>query len=395
MGVNMHMWQQQPVKDELQLTPILQTLDKVREHVLVLQGLDNKEALSADAGPHPRAQAAWLTGCRAKKTSGPDIHLGVSLDQIIAKEFAKETQLGSLELTTDLTDLAGECAQEFSCAYNNTIAWRTPTTPLPMESNPTNVFERLFGASGTTDQATRLRQLKSDASILDVVKTRLAGLQRGLGPVDRRKLAEYTDAIRDVERRIQKAGEQASKELPLVEQPGGIPASFEDYIHLMMDLQVLAFQTDMTRVVTFVLIRESNNRSYPEIGVPDSHHPLSHHQHDPEKLARLAKVNAFHVAQLAYLTEKLKATQDGNGSLLDHTLLLYGSGMSDPNMHIPYNVPTLLVAGKEYGIKGNRCLTFPEKTPLANLQVTIAEKMGLSVERFGDSNGDLPGLDGV
>jgi hypothetical protein len=377
------------------MNPILAPLEPLRERMLVVAGLDSKQAFSADAGNHPRAQSSWLTGCRAKKTDGPDIQLGTSLDQIVAKEFARETQLGSLELTLDSADLAGNCAYGFSCAYNNTIAWRTPTTPLPMENNPRNVFERLFGASDSTDPAVRRRQLTMDASILDSVTGEVASFQKGLGPVDRRKVAEYLDAVRDVERRIQKAEEQSTKEMPLVTQPGGIPNSFEEHAKLMFDLQLLAFQTDLTRVFTYVMARESAIRSYPEIGVPDSHHPLSHHQNNPEKLAKLAKIQAFHMRQFAYFLDKLAKTRDGDGSLLDNTLLLYGSGMSDSNMHTPENVPTLVVAGKGFGIHGNRFLKYPEATPLANLQLTLLDKIGLRTDHFGDSTGELSALTGV
>jgi hypothetical protein len=394
MGENMNVWLQAK-PGELQINPIIQALEPFREHTLVLAGLDSKQAFSSDNGQHPRAQSSWLTGCRAKKTDGPDIQLGVSLDQIVAKEYAKETQLGSLELTLDPTDLAGNCAYGFSCAYNNTIAWRTPTTPLPMENNPRNVFERLFGATDTTDPAVRRRLLKTNASILDSITEQVGGFKKGLGPVDQRKLGEYLDAVRDVERRIQKAEEQSNKELPIVAQPVGIPATFEEHAKLMFDLQLLAFQTDLTRVFTYVLVRESSIRSYPEIGVPDSHHPLSHHQNNPDKLARLAKINAFHMKQFAYFVEKLKSTVEGGTSLLDNTMLLYGSGMSDSNLHTPENVPTVVVAGKGYGIRGNRYLQFQGGTPLANLQLTMLDKMGLPVEHFGDSNGELATLTGV
>ncbi len=393
MGMNMNMWSQ--AEGPLAINAILQPLERQRDRVVVVGGLDSKEAISNDQGQHPRAQSAWLSGCRAKKTDGPDIRLGTSLDQIIATETARETQLGSLELTVEPTDLAGSCAYGFSCAYNNTIAWRTPTTPLPMENNPRNVFERLFGASDSTDKAAQARIRRANASVLDSLVAQVGGFTRGLGPSDRRKLGEYLDAVRDAERRIQKAEQQADRELPVMEQPAGIPAVYEDYVRLMLDLQLLALQTDLTRVFTFVLVRESSVRSYPEIGVPDSHHPLSHHQNNAEKLARLARVNLFHVKQFSYLVEKLEATPDGDGSMLDSTMLLYGSGMSDSNLHVPTNVPTLLVAGKRFGIAGNRSLQAPDRTPLANLQLTLLDRFGLPMERFGDSNGELPMLAGV
>ena len=382
MGFNMAQWLQEP--GALEMNPILKPLEPYRDRLLVASGLNNVAAFSVDSGNHPRAQSSWLTGARAKKTNGPDIRLGVSLDQVLASEFEKETQLGSLELTLDPTDLAGNCAYGFSCAYNNTIAWRTATTPLPMENNPRNVFERLFGANDSTDSAVRMRQIRIDGSILDSVTDQVSGFKRGLGPVDRRKLGEYLDAVRDVERRIQKAEEQADRELPLVEQPVGIPATFEEHADLMFDLQLLAFQTDMTRVFTYVMARESSVRSYPEIGVPDSHHPLSHHQNNAEKLTKLGKVNAYHLSRLGYFIDKLQATSDGDGTLFDNTMLLYGSGMSDGNLHVPENVPTLLVSGQGFGIQGNRYLQYPEGTPLADMQLTILEKMGVARDAFGD-----------
>ena len=398
MGMNMPVWMQ-PSEGELQ-SEILRPLEAFRDRAVVVAGLDSKEAISIDAGQHPRAQSSWLSGCRAFKTNGPDIRLGVSLDQILAREFEKETQLGSLELTLDPTDLAGNCAYGFSCAYNNTIAWRTPTTPLPMENNPRNVFERLFGVSDTTDPNVRQRELGLKASIFDSVLEQVGGVRRGLGPVDRRKLAEYLDAVRDIERRIQMAESQAHQELPVVEKPVGIPATFEEHAQLMFDLQLLAFQTDLTRVFTYVMVRESSVRSYPEIGVPDSHHPLSHHQNNPEKLVKQAKLNIFHMQQLASFLEKLQATTEGDHTLFDTTMLLYGSGMSDSNLHVPTNVPTLLVSGERFGIEGNRYLKYPDSgtpssTPLANLQLTIAEKMGVAIDHFGDSDGELTRLSGI
>ena len=394
MGMNMHTWSQ-ATAGELELNLILQPLAAFRDRLVVVSGLDNIQALSnADAGQHPRAQSSWLTGCRAKKTDGPDIHLGISLDQIVAQAFGRDTQLGSLELALEPTEIVGNCAYGFSCAYNNTISWRSPTTPQPMENNPRHVFERLFGASDSTDPAVRRRQLRRHASILDSVTEQVSGLRRGLGPRDHQKLGDYLDAVRDIERRIQKAEEQVDMELPLVEQPVGIPEAFAAHAKLMLDLQLLAFQTDLTRVFTLVIAREGSTRSYPETGVTDSHHPLSHHQNNAGKLERLAKVNAYHVSQLGYFLEQLQATSDGEGTLLDTTMLLYGSGMSDGHMHLPKNVPSLIVAGRHFGMTGNRFVQYPpdDGTPLANLQLTLLEKLGLPVEQFGDSDGMLTGL---
>lgn len=387
-GFDMSNWTQ-PGTGPVKLTSIIAALAAVQDRLLIVQGLDMKPAMSNDNGNHPRAQAAWLTGSRARRTDGPDMYLGVSMDQVVAQEFSKETQLGSIELAMEPTDLAGNCGFGFSCAYNNTLAWRSPTMPLPVEANPRNMFERLFGASETSDPAVRMRQLRMQASMLDHVKEQISGLGRTLGPADRRKLDEYLDSLRDVERRIQKAEHQSSVEMPIVEKPGGIPADFDEHARLMLDLQVLAFQTDLTRVFTLVLARESSVRGYPEIGVADSHHPLSHHQNNPEKLARLAKLNAFHLKQVAYIAGKLQATAEGAGSMLDHTILLAGSGFSDGNLHAPVDVPTAVIAGKGFGLAGNRSLQCPVGTPLANLQLTLLEKLGVPAERFGDSDGKI------
>ncbi len=394
MGMSMPTWLQP--EGPLQMNVILAPMEAHRDNLLVVTGLDSEPAVSVgDNGNHPRAQAAWLTGAHAKKTDGPDIRLGVSMDQILAREYEKDTQLGSLELAMEATDLVGNCAYGFSCAYNNTIAWRTATTPLPMENNPRNVFERLFGASGTTDPKVRGRQLDLDRSILDAVTAQAGAVRKGLGQRDVMKLTEYLDAVRDVERRIQKAEEQVEREMPVVAQPVGIPATFEDHAHLLYDLQALAFQTDLTRVFTLVMARESSTRSYPEIGVPDSHHPLSHHQNIPEKLARLAKLNAFHIKQLGYFIDKLKTTPDGDGTLFDHTMVLYGSGMSDANMHLPRNLPTLIASGKGLGVTGGRVLTAADRTPMANLQLSLLGRFGLDVDAFGDSSGQFAPLAGV
>ena len=393
-GMDMNTWAQPP-DGPLTMNPIVAPLQAVRDRVVVVTGLDSKRANANDGGQHPRAQATWLTGCRAHKTDGPDLRLGISMDQIVAKEFAKDTQLGSLELAMEPVDLAGSCGYGFSCAYQNTISWRTATTPQPVEANPRNVFERLFGASDTTDPTLRLRLLRRQASILDRVAEQIHRLGKGLGVRDRQKVAEYLDAIRDVERRIQKAEEQSGREMPVIDKPAGIPSNYDEHARLLVDLQLLAFQTDLTRVFTIVLARESSVRGFPEIGVPDSHHPLSHHQNDPEKLARVRKLNAFMVQQLGYLTEKMQTVRDGDGSLLDHTLLLLGSGLSDANLHTWVDVPTLVVAGKGFGIAGNRSVHCPAGTPLANLQLTLLEKLGLPMEGFGDSTGELNLIHGV
>lgn len=394
MGMNMRQWTP-AAEGALQLQPIMEPLAPFKDHLLVVSGLDSKEGDGTDSGPHPRCQTSWLTGARAKRTEGADIYAGVSMDQIVAKEFGKETQLGSLELGIESNDLVGVCNIGYSCAYNNTCSWRTPTQPLPMENNPRAVFERLFGASDSTDPQARLADIQKNRSILDSVTQKVSFFQRGLSSGDRARVGEYLEAVRDIERRIQKAEEQVAQELPVVEQPIGIPGKYEEHAKLMFDLMAIAFQSDLTRVSTYMLGREASVRSYPEIGVPDSHHPVSHHANDPEKLAKISKINIFHIQLFAYFLDKLKATPDGEGSLLDHTLLLYGSGMSDSNIHYTRNVPTLVVGGSDtFHIKGGRHLQYREK-PLSNLQLTMLEKLGLPVETFGDSTGELNLLSGV
>jgi hypothetical protein len=394
MGMNMPIWTQ-PKPETLEFNVILKPLEAHKDRVLVVSGLQSREADGIDGGQHPRMQTSWLTGCRAFRTEGVNIHAGTSLDQVIARAWEKDTQLASIEMATESTDLLGTCSLGYSCAYNNTIAWRTPSTPLPMENNPRAVFERLFGVSDSTDATLRLSEIQTDRSVLDAVTQKISRLKSDLGAPDRQKLTEYLDAIRDVERRVHKAEEQVGRELPLVDRPVGIPPTFGDHVQLMFDLQALAFQTDMTRVFTFLMVREASVRSYPEIGVPDSHHPLSHHANDPEKLARQAKLSAFQMKLLANFVDKLASTPEGDGTVLDHTLLFYGSGMSDSNLHLHKNLPTTIVAGKGLDVKGNRHLKAKEDLPLANLQLTLLEKLGLNVEKFGDSEGELNLLTGV
>ena len=346
----MNIWQFTPEVEGagFEFTPVLEPLTSFRDHLLVLTGLSNAVADAREGeggGDHARAQSTWLAGTHAKKTNGPDIRVGTTVDQIVAREFGQETQLASLELSLEAEELVGTCEGGYSCAYTGTIAWRTPTTPLPMEPNPRAVFERLFGATDSTDSRARLASLRRTRSVLDAVTGDLAGLERKLGPGDRAKLTEYVEAVRDIERRIQLAEEQSDRELPVVEQPAGIPSTFEAHAKLMFDLMALAYQTDLTRVSTFLMGRESSVRTYPEIGVPDGHHPVSHHQGLPDQLEKLAKINIFHLQMFAYFLEKLRSTPDGDGSLLDHSTIVYGSGMSDSNIHYHHELPILLTGG--------------------------------------------------
>jgi len=389
MGMNMAHWAP-PSEGPLELTRILQPLEPMKDRLLVLSGLDSRPAEGRDGGIHPRTQTAWNTGVTAFRTEGPGIKAGTSVDQIIAREIGKDTQLPSLELALEPAGLSGNCAFGYSCTYLNTLAWKTPTTPLPMEVNPRAVFERLFGASDSTDPKVRLRDIRSDRSVLDSVLGKINRLQGQIAPSDRVKVGQYLDSVRDVERRIRLAEEQVSRELPEVERPAGVPATFEEHAKLMFDLLALAYQCDLTRVATYLEARELSARTYPEVGCPEPHHPASHHGNNPEKLERLATLNAFHVKLFGYFLEKLAATPDGEGSLLDHTLLLFGSGMSDGNIHLMYDVPTVVVANQDvFGIQTGRHMRSPKGTALTNLQLTLMEKIGVHMEGFGDSNGEL------
>jgi hypothetical protein len=317
------------------------------------------------------------------------------MDQIAARELSKETQLASLELGIESNAMVGNCDGGASCAYTNTIAWRTPTTPLPIENDPRAVFERLFGTTGSTDPEARMERLRRDRSILDAVGGELEGLELILGPGDQIKLDEYLDALRDIERRIQMAEQQSTRELPVVDQPVGVPSDYAEHAKLMMDLLALAYQTDLTRISSFMLAREVSGRAYPEIGVSDSHHPLSHHQDEPAKLERLHKINEYHFQQFAYLVEKLAALPEADGTMLDSTLFLYGTGISDSNTHFHDDLPIALVGGKATGIQGGRYVRYADDTPLANLYMTILDKLGVPVDSFGDSNGHLERLTDV
>ena len=296
-------------------------------------------------GPHPRASTRFLTGVPAKPENGADVLAGVSMDQLAGRVLGRQTQLATLELAIDGRDFAGSCGNGFSCAYTNTIAWADSTTPLPMENDPGMVFERLFGDSGSTDPAIRRARLKKDASLLDSVTERARDLSRELGAGDRRKLGQYLDAVRDVERRIRRTAAQSARELPAVDRPEGIPDTFGEHAGLMFDLLALAWETDLTRVATFMLGRELTGRTYAEIGVADAHHPISHHQRDPEKLAKLTKINQYHVDVFSRFLDRLRSTPDGDGSLLDHSMIVYGAGMADSNAHASDNLPILLAGG--------------------------------------------------
>ena len=399
MGAVMENWTPATEGAGFELSPILQPLAPVRDQLLVLTGLDNQPAVALPgepAGGHGRIGAAFLTGVHAKPTEGVDFRAGVSIDQIAGAELGRETQLASLEVGLESTDLAGACDVGYSCAYVNTLCWRSPTTPLPMENNPRAVFERLFGDSDSTDSTARATRLRRNRSLLDSVQGAVSDRRRELGAGDQVRLTEYLDAIRDVERRIQLAEAQSDRELPLFERPAGsIPESFEEYARIMIDLQILAFESDMTRVITFMIGKELSSRTFPELGVPDQHHPLSHHQNKPESLEKLTRVQVFQAGLLAYYLERLRSTPDGDGSLLDHMTLIYGSGMSNSNLHVPLGLPILVAGGGAGTLRGGRHIRYPEGTPLSNLYQTVLSKLGVPVERIGDSTGMFRELSGV
>ncbi|MDE0831452.1 MAG: DUF1552 domain-containing protein [Vicinamibacterales bacterium] len=395
-GMSMPYWYPKTEGPLDALPPTLRSLDAFKDRVLICGGLDDESAnLVKGGGDHARSAGTFLTCVPYKITSGADVSNAVSMDQIAARELSKETQIASLELGIESNAMLGNCDGGASCAYTNTIAWRTPTTPLPIENDPRAVFERMFGTTGSTDPAARLERMRRDRSILDLVGAELSGLERVVGPGDQVKLEEYLDAVRDIERRITMAEEQNTRELPVVDQPVGVPNDYAEHAKLMMDLLALAYQTDLTRISTFMLAREVSGRAYPEIGVSDSHHPLSHHQDESAKLQRLHQINEYHLQQFAYLVAKLDALPDGDGTMLDSTLFLYGTGISDSNTHFHDDLPIALVGGKNAGVKGGRYIRYAEDTPLANLHVTILEKLGVPVEAFGDSSGRLDRLTGV
>jgi Protein of unknown function (DUF1552) len=368
-------------------TPTLSPIAGFRDRLIVMSGLNCVPTPGRPGGAHAKASSRFLTDV-SPPTSETWLDVGISMDQILAKELGKQTQLASLELAIESSDTAGACDQGFACAYTNTICWRSANTPLPTQNNPRAVFERLFGDTGSTDPKAQLARIRRERSVLDSVTEEVARLRRTLGPGDGAKLSEYLEAIRDVERRIQMAEEQNGRELPLVDHPAGIPPSYEDHVRLMFDLEVLAYQCDLTRVITMMLGREFSGVTYPQIGVPDAHHPISHHQNEAEKVARVAKINAYHVKLFAYLLEKLRATPDGDGSLLDHMIMMYGAGMADSNAHSPYNIPIVLAGGGAGQLKGGRHLRFKD-TPLANLHLTLLDRFDVPWDRLGDSTGRL------
>ena len=384
-GMAMEYWTPKGEGSHFELSPILEPLAPFRDRILVLSGLKANWNYI-----HAGASGSFLTGTMRGGRNEVEIVADVSMDQLLARHFARDTQVASLELSMDAPANAGACTGNLSCVYTHTLSWRSATQPLPMEHNPRAVFEKLFGDSGSTETAARVARLRQHKSILDSVSEKLSRLKSDLGPQDQVKLDEYTESVRDVERRIEKAEEQRDLDLPVLEQPQGVPPVFADHLALMFDLQVLAFQSDLTRVISFMLSKEQSARPYPQIGVPEAHHPLSHHGDIPELVAHMSKINRYHAELFARQVKRLSATADGDGSLLDHTTILYGSGISNSNRHAGDNLPLLLVGGGAGTLRGGRHLTYDKQPSMANLLVTLMDKLGVPVERLGGSTGPLP-----
>jgi hypothetical protein len=385
MGMNRTAWIPAAEGKVTELSPSLAPLMPFMDQVTVITNTELKD-MAYPTGNHAASNAIFLSNVRPKRTEGSDYELATTVDQIAAKQLGKETAIPSLELCTDLIAQVGNCDNGLACAYQNNLSWTGPTSPLPAEADPRVVFERLFGDGGTAKD--RIAEMRKNRSILDWVTEDMARLQRKVGAADRTKIDQYMDSIREVERRIQNAEKKGLESpLPQLDRPTSVPENWEEHVKLMYDLQVLALQADLTRVITFQMAREASTRTYPQIGVPEAHHPVSHHVNDAEKLAKLAKINAYHVSLFAYLVGRLKATPDGDGTLLDHTSYLLGSGMGNPDVHDHTNLPAVVAGGK-----GGRHIRYANPKPLANVHLTLLERVGVHQEKFADSDGRIEEL---
>ena len=371
-----------------ELSPILKPLQPVKDQVTVITNL---RLPNAYPGTHDTSNSAFLSAAVSKHTESSDYYLGTTVDQIAAKQLGRATQLASLQIAMDLNPLAGVCNNGYSCVYQNCLSWSSPTTPLPSEAHPRVVFERLFGEGGNADA--RRAALRNRESLLDAFTKDIARFKQRVGVPDRVRLDQYLDSVRQVEREIQRAEQSvAENKTPDLDRPVGVPAAFADHAKLMFDLQILAFQADITRVITFQLTREQSNRTYPEIGVSDPHHPTSHHGNDPYKVAQIAKINTFHVSLFSEFLQRMKATPDGDGSLLDHSIYLYGSGMGNPSLHDHENLPILVAGGAATGLKGGRHIRYEKGTNLSNLHLTLLDRVGIRLDSFVDSTGKIEDL---
>lgn len=397
-GIVMEDWTPKVLGKDFECTRILKPLQAFRDDFFVLSGLAdyNGNALGDGPGDHGRAGASFLTGVHCKKTAGADIQGGVSADQIAAQAIGSATRFASLELGCEDSRTVGNCDSGYSCAYTNSISWRTPTTPMPPEVNPRMVFERLFGTVDLSlDSATRARRARYRKSILDTVQADTRQLVATLGPKDKRKIDEYLYAIREIEQRIEAAEKENREITPSIEKPAGIPTTFNQYAKLMSDLQVIAFQSDLTRVTTMVVAREGSMRVYPEINIADPHHPLTHHRNNPDWIEKVKQINCFHTELFAYFLQKLKSTPDGDGTLLDHSMIVYGAALGDGNRHTHEDLPILLVGRGDGSLKPGRHLKYPYKTPITNLYLTLLDRMGVHPEKIGDSTGKVEHLSGI
>ncbi len=374
-------WTPKTEGENFEFSTILKPLEPYRKSLTVVSELCDP------VDGHAVTVAAWLSGSIPKRTVAEDVHAGTTIDQVIAKRIGLDTVFPSLELATeDFTGYIGGCDPAYACAYMNTLAWKTPTEPLPMEINPRVVFERLFGRPGTAAQ--RAAQMRTDASVLDSLQDEVSDLESGLGPKDRSRLKDYLENVREIEQRIQRAEKQSASSVTVPSAPIGVPESFEEHVALQFDLLALAYEADLTRVFTFMMTRDVSQRVYPQIGITEPHHSMSHHGGDQAKIANLIKLNTYHVELFGKFLKKLSATPDGDGSLLDHSMILYGSGMSESNSHSRLDVPTLLCGGTT-AMKGNRHIKMPKDTPLANLMVSIGQKYGMEMDKFGISTGEV------
>jgi hypothetical protein len=376
LGERPGFWTPKTVGENFELTPILKPLEPFRDRLTVVSELCDP------LDGHATTVAAWLSGVVPKRTIAEDVHNGVTIDQVIAKQIGQDTVFPSLELATeDFTGYIGGCDTQYACAYMNTLSWANPTTPLPMEINPRVTFERMFGRAGTAAQ--RLARMQTDRSILDSVKEDVTDLEGGLGPRDRARLNDYLENVREIEKRIERAETQARTEVTVPDAPIGVPEAFEEHVALQFDLLALAYEADITKVFAFMMSRDASQRVYPNLGIAEPHHSMSHHGNNPDKLANLVKLNTYHVSLFAKFLDKLSKTPDGDGSLLDHSVILYGSGMSESDTHSRLNVPIALVGGGAGLLKGNRHIQAPKETPLANLMLDLANKFGCEMEKFG------------
>ncbi len=394
-GIEMKAWKPQGVGKDFEFTRILKPLEAYREDLLILTGLAHRTGASKEAGDHARAGGNYLTGVHPKRTTGADIEVGMSVDQVAAQFLGNKTRLSSLELGCEATRMVGSCDAGYSCAYQNSLAWRTPNTPMPPEINPRLVFERLYGSlESSLDPKTQAALNEDRKSVLDYVNERTKKLVSTLGATDKRKIDEYLTAIREIEKRIARVENDNRQLTPEIAKPNGIPANFADHVRLMHDLLIVAFQSDITRISTMLYSREGSNRAYPELGFTDGHHPITHHRYIPELVEKVTKINAYHLEQFAYFIGKLKSIQEGDGTLLDHCMIIYGSSHSDGNRHSHVDLPTIVVGRGNGALKTGRHIVYPE-TPMTNLFLTLLDKMNVPTDKLGDSNGKLQGLSEV